>query len=125
MKIVAAILVVAAAFHLVEGWISGWSRLARTYPSSGGKASRLLPFVSGELGWMWRGFLTLAACDHGLRLSTWLRRPILVPWHDVHVEQVGGLMRPMTQLVFGQPEIGRLRIASTVWDDLQNARSTS
>lgn len=110
----------AATFYLVEGWVTGWFRLRRTYPADNARVIRTHHFSSGELGWLWqfKGMLTLGACDRGLMVSTWLRPPFVVPWREIHVEQAGGLVRPMVQLVFGRPEVGRLRIAATTWDEV-------
>lgn len=112
-------------FYALEGWVSGWSALAGAYPAGGEDVTRVYRFESGEMGWMWQfnGALTLAACEQGLRVSTWLRRPFIVPWSQIQVEQRGGLVRPMTQLVFGAPEVGRLRIASKTWDALSESTS--
>jgi hypothetical protein len=112
----------AGAFYLVEGWASGLPRLQRAYPAGGERVIRTQSFASGELGWFWKyqGVLTLSACDRGLKVSPWLRGPFVVPWQDIRIEQTGG--HPMTQLVFGEPEIGRLRISSKTWEALRAGR---
>lgn len=119
-----AVALAIAVFYLVEGWASGWSRLTRAYPAGGERVISTQHFASGELGWFWqaRGALTLSACDRGLKVSTWFRSPFVVPWQDIRVEQTGGLVLPMTQLVFGEPEIGRLRITSRNWEALNGDR---
>jgi len=113
----------AAALYLVEGWASGWPRLVRAYPAGGEQVIRRRAFESGELGWVWQhhGTLTLSACDRGLKVSTWLRQPFVVPWADIKIEQTGGGRK--TQLVFGAPEIGRLRIAGETWAALNAVAS--
>mgnify|MGYP001109256681 CR=1 FL=1 len=122
-----AVPLAAAAFYLVEGWASGWPRLVRTYPAGDEQTIRRSAFESGELGWAWQfhGTLTLGACARGLKVSTWLRRPFIVPWEDIRLEQTGGLIGRKTQLVFGTPEVGRLRIASETWDALKAAGTTT
>ncbi|WP_310540327.1 hypothetical protein [Phenylobacterium sp.] len=117
----------AAAFYFVEGWASGWPRLVRTYPAGNEQVVRRSAFESGELGvaWQFHGTLTLGACERGLKVSTWLRRPFVVPWEDIRLEQTGGLISRKAQLVFGAPEVGRLRIASQTWDTLKVASASA
>ena len=113
-------LMVALCFvtgHFVEGWISGWPRLVRAYPAGGEAVVRTQSFVSGELGQLWQGVgvLTLSACDRGLKVSTWLRAPFVVPWRDIRTEPSSR----HTQLIFGEPEVGRLRISAKTWKVLE------
>lgn len=114
----------AAAFYLAEGWISGLGRLARAYPAGTERILRTQSFLSGEFGWFWScwGALTLMACERGLMVSVWLHRPFVVPWQEINIEGADGLEHRMTQLVFGEPEVGRLRISSKTWAVLSSAR---
>lgn len=111
---------VGALFFRLEGWATRWPQLLRVYPAGDEQVIRTQLGVTGELGWgmLAQNALALAACERGLRVSRWFRQPILVPWGDIMVEQTGGLVVPMTQLVFGEPEVGRLRIPSRVWERL-------
>lgn len=112
----------AAVFYFAEGWVSGLTRLARTYPAGAERVLRSQSLLSGEFGWFWTcwGTLTLKTCERGLMVAVWLRSPFVVPWHDIRVEGPEG--HRMTQLVFGKLEAGRLRISSRTWALLWAAR---
>jgi hypothetical protein len=110
-------------------WTSGWSHLAQTYPDRPEPSLLLLHWQSGMLGRAnMRGMLRLAVCPSGLRIGAmkifgpW-NLDFLVPWNEIRVSRYAWWFAPFVELHFGDPEVGKLRLAAHTADLLmQSAR---
>jgi hypothetical protein len=112
----------------ILGFISGWFSLQRRYASGDENAVFTLRGRSGSMGMgvALNGIITLGTCPSGLRISIWkifapFQRPILIPCKDIRATPSRSLFAPATQLSFGAPEIGRLKIDARSWERLRNA----
>ena len=78
----------AVMFYLmvVVGWLSGWSRLARTYRAEAKPTGEAIRFQSARLGWVdYSGCVTFVPTESGLHISMLPpfgpgHRPLFVPW---------------------------------------------
>lgn len=116
------------AASAVLGLLSGWFRLAATYPDQPAEPMLRIRGQSGMMG-MWvsmSGVLTLSVCPFGLRVGMmrvfgpfW--RDFLVPWDDISATRKTIVLWPVAELVFGNPAVGRLSIPTAVVDRLARA----
>ena len=112
----------------ILGIASGWFSLQQRYEAGDEPALLTLRGQSGvmRMGVGLNGIMTLRACPSGLRISVWkifapFQRPILIPWKDVRATSSRSLFAPVTQLSFGLPESGRLKIDARSWERLRDA----
>lgn len=116
-------LAIVAALALM----SGWSLLARTYPDRQEPNLLLLKWQSGMLGRAnMRGMLRLAVCPSGLRIGArkifgpW-NPDFLVPWNEIRISRHALWFATFVELRFGDPEVGKLRLAAHTADCLARA----
>ena len=110
------------------GLMSGWSLLARTYPDRQEPHLLLLKWQSGMLNRAnMRGMLRLAVCPSGLRIGAmkifgpW-NPDFLVPWNEIRISRPALLwFAPFVELHFGDPKVGKLRLAAHTADRLARA----
>lgn len=101
-----------------------WGDLLLRYPDQGASdIVRTFRGLSGAVaGTRMNGMLRVDIYQTGLRLgvSELIFPFIFVPWSDIHVERRDGLFQ-VAFLVFGNPEVGRLKIEAFVADRLWRA----
>lgn len=108
------------------GVMSGWLGLREAYADNPNEpAIERFGGVSGSMGrfppgGVQYGFgLTIDVCESGMRLSaprflSPLSRPVIIPWKDIKPEKAFGY----TRLVFGEPEVGILRLRNGLFDKI-------
>ena len=78
----------AFLFYLmvVVAWLSGWSRLARTYRAAARPSGAAIRFQSARFGWVdYSGCVTFIPTESGLHISMMPpfgpgHRPLFIPW---------------------------------------------
>jgi hypothetical protein len=107
--------------------LSGWFRLMAAYPDQSIEPVLRLRAQSGAMGGVsMRSVLTLSVCPTGLRVGIMrlfgpFCRDFLVPWESIAVVRKKTLFGPVTELQFGKPVIGRLRIQTQAADRIAGA----
>lgn len=131
----AAIVVLATTFFIAMwcasslflGWLSGWFDLQQWYCDDGNEEPLLkLRWVSasmGNFGLYLKHCVILAAKPSGFsvrmfRLFAPFQKPLLIPWHDIRVEEASTLGLAKVRLLFGNPSVGQLRINQWTWSRL-------
>lgn len=108
---------------------SGWIALANRFPDRPETALARFNWQSGRMGPFgarMKNILSVDVCLSGLRLSlfwlfaTW-SKPILVPWDQISVKSVKGILGNLAQLDFGRPEAGTLTILQSLADEIAKA----
>ncbi|HLK23315.1 MAG TPA: hypothetical protein VKT30_01515 [Caulobacteraceae bacterium] len=102
---------------------AGWFALAAAFPDRDEPALETIGGVSGFMGVgvSFRGVLSLAVCDSGLRVRIWrplgpFSRPFLAPWSEIRVQRITGLFGGGLELKFG--DAGRLSVFGNAADRL-------
>ena len=108
--------------NLLFSVLSGWRRLAETYPASRKPADRKFRWLSGRVGWMNYGnCLNVSTSSEGLRVSIlflfqlW-SPPFLIPWSEIRNCSVSRFLWWETVAFdVGFPRVGTLRLPKKVF----------
>jgi hypothetical protein len=99
--------------------MSGWPGLEDRFPDQDDEALVTIRGASGVLGGHVRmkGALKLVACRNGLRVAMSrlfapFSKPVYVPWEQIQVVRSKGVFTDFAELVFGAPQVGRLKITA-------------
>ncbi len=137
-----AIVVLSTAFFiaiwcassLFLGWLTGWFDLQQWYGDDGNEDAYLkLRWVSasmGSFGVYLKHCIILGAKPSGLSIAMFrifapFEKPLLVPWHDIEVEQASSFGFAKVRLRFGNPSVGELRINQWTWARLVDVLPSS
>jgi len=92
-------IVVPVLVFFIISKMSGWSRLAEVYRFNGDFEGTKFNFISGRIGIMnYNSILFLRASSRGFYISVplpfkFFSPPLLIPWDDVNIEGVTGLLK--------------------------------
>jgi hypothetical protein len=100
------------------GFMSGWFTLMQQFPDRDEKPLVQLNWQSGFMGAIgvnFRNVLKIGVCPSGLRIGV-LRifglfaHDFFVPWHAIKATKKEWWMWQVTELSFGNPQVGRLMV---------------
>ncbi len=104
--------------------VSGWSELARKYPSQAHPNGESHHFQSGYVGSMSYGFcLTLNVTSEGLGISVFLplrvgHPPMFIPWNQFHSQNIRRVMLFwwIAEYYVGFPVVGKIGVEPWITD---------
>ena len=122
---------------LLRSYIGGWMRLARSYRASSHKGvikgvGRRRFFQTAYMRWLmvYGDCIIFRADAHGLRISVLpvfrIGHPaLLIPWNDITVVDLKGLLKPFVELRFQAEPSVPLRMSRLVYGSLAESFSST